>query len=97
MKKTLIISLITLLLLPFRLDGGALLHAQSEALDANVSIAFETAGEKEYRTVRYALFKTQNKANAVMQQLEQALRLQRGDNGAIQMDAWEKAVTANIN
>lgn len=95
MKKTLIISLITLLLLPFSLDGGALLHAQSEALDANVSIAFETAGEKEYRTVRYALFKTQNKANAVMQQLEEAVRLQRGDNGAIQMDAWEKAVAAN--
>lgn len=83
------------LLAPLYGNGGTALHAQNEAVDANVSIAFETAGEKEYRTVRYALFKTENRARAVMQQLEEAVRRQRGDNGSVEMDAWEKTVAAN--
>lgn len=95
MNKTLIISIIITLLAPLICNGGAMLYAQNDAVDANMSIAFETAGEKEYRTVRYALFKTENRARTVMQQLEEALRKQRGDEGAIQMDAWEKAVAAN--
>lgn len=65
------------------------------ALDANIHIVFETAGQKEYRTVQYALFKTTTKATAVMQQLEAALALQRGDNGPVELDAWDKALTRN--
>lgn len=83
------------LLLPLFDGSGMTLRAQSEAVDANVSISFETAGEREYRTVRYALFKTENRARMVMQQLEEAVRLQRGDKGTVQMDAWDKAVAAN--
>ena len=65
------------------------------ALDVNVHVVFETAGQKEYRTVQYALFKTSTKAAAVMQQLEAALSLQRGDNGSVEIDAWDKALTRN--
>ena len=69
--------------------------AQNEALDAAVSVVFETAGEKEYRTVQYAVFKTENKANNVMSALEEALSQQRGDKGAIVLTAWDDAVTKN--
>lgn len=74
---------------------GSKAMAQNEALDANVHISFETAGEKEYRTVQYALFKTENKANSVMQEMEKAIALQRGDNGAIVMTAWDDAIAKN--
>lgn len=95
MLRKLIFSLMITLLLPLLGSGGTTLRAQNEALDANVSISFETAGEKEYRTVRYALFKTENKARTVMKQLEEAVRMQGGDMGPVQMDAWDKAVAAN--
>src|SRR5574344_760659 len=92
--RTLLIVVITMLL-PYYIKGAATLFAQSEAIDANTHIVFETAGEKEYRTVQYALFKTENKARTVMQQLEEAIILQRGDKGAVQMDAWSKTVAQN--
>ncbi|MBQ0073464.1 MAG: hypothetical protein KBT34_04660 [Prevotella sp.] len=82
------------LLLSFVIAGNKT-FAQNEALDANVHVNFETAGEKEYRTVQYALFKTENKANVVLQELEKAIALQRGDNGAIELDAWTNALTKN--
>ena len=66
----------------------ALGYAQNEALDAAVHVIFETAGEKEYRTVQYAVFKTEHKANVVMDALQEAIVLQRGDKGAIVMTAW---------
>lgn len=69
--------------------------AQNEAVDANVHVSFETAGEKEYRTVQYALFKTENKANVVMKELEEALAKQRGDGGNLELDAWDKALEKN--
>lgn len=68
--------------------------AQGDALDATISVAFETAGEREYKTVQYALFKTENKATQVMAQMEAALSLQRGDNGSIILTAWDDAVKA---
>lgn len=83
------------LLLPYYIKGGSAVSAQSEALDATVAVVFETAGEKEYRTVQYALFKTENKARAVMQQMQEAVARQRGDQGAMQMDAWANAVAQN--
>ncbi len=95
MVRKLIFSIMITLLLPLLGGSGMMLRAQSDAVDANVSISFETAGEKEYRTVRYALFKTENKARTVMKQLEEAVRAQRGDQGTIEMDAWDKAVAAN--
>lgn len=73
----------------------SLVMAQNEAVDANAHVVFETAGEKEYRTVQYALFKTENKANQVMQILEKAVAVQRGDNGNLDMNAWQNAITAN--
>ncbi len=95
MVRKLIFSIMIMLLLPLLGGSGMMLRAQNDAVDANVSISFETAGEKEYRTVRYALFKTENKARTVMKQLEEAVRAQRGDQGTIEMDAWDKAVAAN--
>lgn len=72
------------------------MSAQSNvALDANMHVVFETAGQKEYRTVQYALFKTATKAESVMQQLQAALAAQRGDNGSVELDAWAKAVSRN--
>lgn len=65
--------------------------AQNEAIDAAVNVVFETAGEKEYRTVQYAVFKTEHKASVVMDALQEALSLQRGDKGAIVMTAWDDA------
>ena len=65
--------------------------AQNEALDAAVSVVFETAGTKEYRPVQYAVFKTEHKANVVMDALQEALVLQRGDKGAIVLTAWDDA------
>ena len=67
--------------------------AQSEALDAAVHVIFETAGEKEYRTVQYAVFKTEHKANVVMDALQEAIVLQRGDKGAVVLTAWDEACT----
>lgn len=95
MVRKLIFSIMITLLLPLLSGNGMTLCAQNDAVDANVSISFETAGEKEYRTVRYALFKTETKARSVMKQLEEALRMQRGDMGPVQMDAWDKAVAVN--
>lgn len=74
-------------------SGKAL--GQNEALDANVHVVFETAGEKEYRTVQYALFKTETKAKQVLEELEKAIALQRGDNGNIIMTAWDDALAKN--
>lgn len=91
MKHTLLY--ITALLASLFLGNNA--FAQNEAIDANVHVNFETAGEKEYRTVQYALFKTENKAMTVMQELEKAIALQRGDNGAIELDAWQNALSKN--
>ena len=65
--------------------------AQNEALDAAVNVVFETAGTKEYRTVQYAVFKTEHKANVVMDALQEAIVLQRGDKGAIVLTAWDDA------
>lgn len=93
--RTIIITIMTMLLPHYYIGGIAALYAQSEAVDAETHVVFETAGEKEYRTVQYALFKTEQKARAVMAQLEDAVVRQRGDNGAVQMDAWSKAVAAN--
>lgn len=84
-----------ILLLPYYIKGDVALRAQSDAVDATVSVVFETAGEKEYRTVQYALFKTENKARAVMAQLQDAVVRQRGDMGTVQMDAWSNAVAQN--
>lgn len=95
MTRILLLSIITAFLLPFIGGGNTVASAQNDAIDANVSIAFETAGEREYRTVRYALFKTENRAKTVAAHLEEALRAQRGDNGSVQMDAWEKAINAD--
>ena len=95
MTRILLLSIITAFLLPFVGGGNMVTFAQNDAIDANVSIAFETAGEREYRTVRYALFKTENRAKTVVAHLEEALRAQRGDNGSVQMDAWEKAISAD--
>lgn len=86
-------SLFTLLLCLFSFMPEAM--AQNEAVNADVHVSFETAGEKEYRTVQYALFKTENKANTVRQELEKAIVMQRGDNGAIELDAWDKALVKN--
>ncbi len=69
--------------------------AQNEALDAAVSVVFETAGTKEYRTVQYAIFKTEHKANVVMDAMQEALSLQRGDKGAIVLTAWDDACVKN--
>ena len=80
----------------FLLISAISMSAQSNvALDANMHVVFETAGQKEYRTVQYALFKTATKAASVMQQLQAALAAQRGDNGSVELDAWEKAVIRN--
>lgn len=84
-----------LLLTPYYIIGPTTAAAQSDAVDATAAVVFETAGQKEYRTVQYALFKTENKARSVMQQLQEALVLQRGDNGTLQLDAWSKAVSNN--
>lgn len=70
----------------------SIVSAQNEALDAEMHVAFETAGQKEYRTVMYALFKTTNKATEVRRNLETALAKQRGDDGSLDLEAWEKAV-----
>ncbi len=86
---------IVTLLLPYYIKGAATLSAQSDAVDATAHIVFETAGEKEYRTVQYALFKSETKAKSVMLHLEEAVAAQRGDKGTVQMDAWDKAVAAN--
>ena len=86
---------IVTLLLPYYIKGAATLSAQSDAVDATAHIVFETAGEKEYRTVQYALFKSETKAKSVMLQLEETVAAQRGDKGTVQMDAWDKAVAAN--
>ena len=52
----------------FLLLSTVSMSAQSNvALDANMHVVFETAGQKEYRTVQYALFKTATKAESVMQ------------------------------
>lgn len=88
-------AMLTLLALCFGGMASAQEAAMNVAVDANMHIVFETAGEKEYRTVQYALFKTATKAAAVMQQLEVAVAQQRGDNGAIEIDAWDKAVARN--
>ena len=93
--RIIIITLMAVLLPYCNIGKVAVLYAQGDAVDANAHIVFETAGEKEYRTVQYALFKTENRARAVMAQLEEAVVRQRGDNGAVQMDAWSKAVAAN--
>lgn len=71
------------------------LRAQGDALDATIRVVFETAGEREYRTVQYALFKTEKKAGEVMQAMEAALALQRGDMGSIVLTAWEDATRKN--
>ena len=76
---------IVTLLLPYYIKGAATLSAQSDAVDATAHIVFETAGEKEYRTVQYALFKSETKAKSVMLQLEEAVAAQRGDKGTVQM------------
>ena len=71
----------------FLLISAISMSAQSNvALDANMHVVFETAGQKEYRTVQYALFKTATKAESVMQQLQAALAAQRGDNGSVELD-----------
>lgn len=93
--RTIIITLMAVLLPYCNIGNVAVLYAQGDAVDANAHIVFEAAGEKEYRTVQYALFKTENRARAVMAQLEEAVVRQRGDNGAVQLDAWSKAVAAN--
>ena len=84
--RTIIITIMTMLLPHYYIGGIAALYAQSEAVDAETHVVFETADEKEYRTVQYALFKTEQKARAVMAQLEDAVVRQRGDNGAVQME-----------
>ena len=96
MATRIIIIILMAVLLPYcNIGKVAVLYAQGDAVDANAHIVFETAGEKEYRTVQYALFKTENRAKAVMAQLQDAVTRQRGDNGAVQLDAWSKAVAAN--
>lgn len=95
MRTRLLIILSITLLIPYYIKGGTAVKAQNDALDATVGVVFETAGSKEYRTVQYALFKTENKARTVMSQLQEAIARQRGDKGAIQLDAWENAVTQN--
>lgn len=93
MSTRIIITLIIAMLLPCSRWAAA--WAQSEALDANTHIIFETAGQKEYRTVQYALFKTTNRAQQAMLQLQDAVARQRGDKGMVELEAWNKAVTAN--
>ena len=56
--------------------GTLMSFAQGDALDANIHISFETSGQKTYRTVQYALFKTSNKASTVQKALEEAIVLQ---------------------
>lgn len=93
-KTAYIISLLSIMLC-FSLPGVAQQTASvDEAIDATLHIAFETAGEKEYKTVQYALFKTENKATQVMEKMEAALALQRGDNGSIILTAWDDALKA---
>lgn len=43
----------------FLLLGCSSAFAQNDAIDAAVSVVFETAGTKEYRPVQYAVFKTE--------------------------------------
>ncbi len=92
MKRTL--SYISICAL-FLMLGNIVAKAQGDAMDANVHISFETSGQKTYRTVQYALFKTSNKANSVMKSLEEAIVLQRGDAGNIVLTAWDDAVAKN--
>ncbi len=87
-----IIAVIILMLLPLTGSRQTAASAQNEALDATFSTVFQTAGEKEYRSVQYAIFKTENKARSVMQVLQQAASQQRGDKGSVELDAWQKAV-----
>ncbi len=88
---TLIATLLTLL--PWSgVTAMAQTESTGEAMDADISVVFETAGQKEYRTVQYALFKTQNKARSVMAVLKDAVQRQRGDNGTLDINAWSKAV-----
>ena len=75
--------------------GTLMSFAQGDALDANIHISFETSGQKTYRTVQYALFKTSNKASTVQKALEEAIVLQRGDGGNIVLTAWDDALTKN--
>lgn len=70
-------------------------NAQGDAIDANVHVSFETSGQKSYRTVQYALFKTANKASTVQKSLEEAIALQRGDGGNIVLTAWDDALEKN--
>mgnify|MGYP002625858142 CR=1 FL=1 len=70
-------------------------NAQGDAIDANVHISFETSGQKSYRTVQYALFKTAHKASTVQKSLEEAIALQRGDGGNIVLTAWDDALDKN--
>lgn len=72
--------------------GTSVAKAQGEAMDANVHTSFETSGNKTYRTVQFALFKTANKATTVMKALEEAIVLQRGDDGNLVLDAWDNAL-----
>ena len=73
------------------LFGRTLTFAQGDALDANVHISFETSGQKTYRTVQYALFKTANKASTVQKSLEEAIVLQRGD-GVVFLARWFRSI-----
>ena len=75
--------------------SSVLAFAQGDAVDANIHINFETSGQKTYRTVQYALFKTSNKASTVQKSLEEAIVLQRGDGGNIVLTAWDDALAKN--
>lgn len=87
-----LLTLALLAVMPAMMWRGTAARAQGEALDASVSVVFETAGSKEYRTVQYALFKTENRARGVMLNLEEAIKRQRGDSGHMEMNAWSEAI-----
>ena len=92
MKRSLSYILLFALLTVLGINNA---KAQGDAIDANVHICFETSGQKTYRTVQYALFKTTNKANSVLKSLEDAIALQRGDGGNIVLTAWDDALAKN--
>ncbi len=92
MKRSLSYILLFALLTVFGINNA---KAQGDAIDANVHVCFETSGQKTYRTVQYALFKTTNKANSVLKSLEDAIALQRGDGGNIVLTAWDDALAKN--
>lgn len=92
MKRSLSYILLFALLTVLGINNA---KAQGDAIDANVHVCFETSGQKTYRTVQYALFKTTNKANSVLKSLEDAIALQRGDGGNIVLTAWDDALAKN--